>query len=94
MEELSRAEHEARDVGSKAETAESVSRGLLGSTGKVAGGQKTWEDPSGHKRVMAWWEITAPSKVLGTQGAAGGAERERSRCISLGRGFVWTTGQL
>lgn len=71
-----------------------VSRGLLGSTGGVAGGQKTWEDPSRHKRMMVWWEITAPSKVLGTQGAAGGAERDRSRCISLGRGFVWTIGQL
>lgn len=68
-----------------------VSRGLLESTGRVAGAQETREDPSGHRRVMVWWEIAAHSKVLGIQRAAGGAEGDR---ISLGRGFLWTIGQL
>lgn len=35
--------------------------------------------------MMVWWEITAHSKVLGAQGAARGAEGDRSRCISLER---------
>lgn len=62
-----------------------VSRTLLGSSGRVSGGQETWKDSSGHKRMMVWWEITAHSKVLGEQGAARGAEGDRSRCISLER---------
>lgn len=54
-----------------------VSRGLLVSTGRVAGGQETWEDPSGHKSSIPTNPARSRRHLDGTaQGAQQRLENE------------------